>query len=100
MRIQKAGGKVYYGKDHLITAAKLNTPDDIDPEGDERRPQQPATKKLKRKVWMVTIEMPRQFMDAMTADKIRVDDNSLDTESVENAYDDGIGEDDAIRNES
>ena len=98
MRIQKAGGKVYYGKD-LIAPPTKHT-DDIDPEGDERRPQQPATKKLKRKVWMVTIEMPRQFMDAMTADKIRVDDISLDTESVENAYDDGLGEDDAIRNES
>ena len=33
-------------------------------------------------------------MDAMTADKIRVDD--IDTESVENAYDDGLGEDDQL----
>jgi len=98
-RILKVGGKVYYAKDHFITAAKLDTPDDIDPEGDERRPGMPATKKIKRKVWLVTVELPRQFMDTMTTDKIKIDDISLDTESVENAYDDGLGEDDAIRQE-
>ena len=38
MRIIKNGGKVYFAKDTLITVAKLKTPEDVDPEGDERRP--------------------------------------------------------------
>jgi hypothetical protein len=96
-RIIKNGGQVYYAQDTLITAAKLNTPEDSDPAGDPRRPGQPATKKIQRKVWLVTLELPRNFMDSMTTGKIQVDDMSIDTDAVEDAYDDGLGDDDVIQ---
>jgi len=96
-RIMAKGGKVYYEKDELITAAKLITPDDRDPVEDPRRPGQPEAKKIKRPVWKVTLELPRTFLDAMTSDKVKVDDLSIDTETVEDAYDDGLGDEDAIR---
>jgi len=100
MRIVKNGGKVFFAKEKLITAAKLETPDDIDHEGDDRRPGQPAAKKLKRPVWLVTVELPRSFIDAMSSDKVQVDDVSIDTNAVEDAYDDGLGDDDAIRSDN
>ena len=97
MRIIDNGGKVYFEQDELITAAKLRTPDDVEPMGDPRRPGMPAAKKVKRSVWLVTIELPRTFMDAMTANKVQIDDLNIDTDAVESAYDDGLGDDDAIR---
>jgi hypothetical protein len=97
IRIIDNGGKVYYAKDELITAAKLRTPEDIDPNGDPRRPMQPAAKKVKRPIWLVTLELPRTLLDSMDTDKIKVDDISLDTDALEDAYDSGLGDDDAIR---
>lgn len=98
-RLIDNGCKVFYAKDTLITAAKLNTPDDREqmdgPDG--QRPMQPRTKKLKRPVWLITVEMPRNYMDSITTGKIAIDDLSIDTEAVESAYDDNLGDDDAIR---
>lgn len=96
-RITDNGGRVFYAQDELITAAKLVEPEDRDPEGDDRRPNQPAAKKIKRKVWLVTLELPRSFMDSMTTDKIKVDDMAIDTDAVEDAYDDGLGDEDVIQ---
>jgi len=97
MRLIEKGAKVYFAQDELITAAKLKTPDDIDHNGDPRRPNRPAAKKLKRPIWLVTLEIPRQFMDAMSASKLQIDNMEIDTDQVENAYDDGLGDDDAIQ---
>lgn len=96
-RIIAKGGRVYYAKDELITAAKLNTPDDVDPEGDERRPQQPAAKKIKRKVWLVTIELPRTFINSMSGDSLEIDNIDLDSDAIEAGYDDGLGGDNEVR---
>lgn len=99
VRIMDNGGKVYYAKDTLITAAKLNSPEDIDPDGDPRRPDMPAAKKIKRPIWLVTLEIPRNLLDSMDTDKIKVDDISLDQDKLEDAYDDGLGDEDALRSD-
>jgi hypothetical protein len=98
-RILAKGGKVFFAKDELITAAKLVTPDDVADEPDERRPDMPAAKKIKRPIWLVTLELPRNFLDSMTSDKVKIDDLSIDTQTVEDAYDDGLGDDDALRSD-
>ena len=98
-RILAKGGKVFLAKDELITAAKLVTPDDVADEPDERRPDMPAAKKIKRPIWLVTLELPRNFLDSMTSDKVKIDDLSIDTQTVEDAYDDGLGDDDALRSD-
>ena len=36
-------------------------------------------------------------MDGLSAGKIRIDDMSIDSDDVEQAYDEGLGDDDAIR---
>ena len=98
-RIMAKGGKVFFAKDELITAAKLVTPDDVADEPDERRPDMPAAKKIKRPIWLITLELPRNFLDSMTSDKVKIDDLSIDTQTVEDAYDDGLGDDDALRSD-
>lgn len=96
-RIIAKGGRVYYKKDTLITAAKLVEPEDIDTEGDPRRPGQSAAKKLERPVWLVTVELPRAFMDAMSAADLEIDNMAIDTDAVEQAYDDGLDSENAFR---
>lgn len=95
-RILKANGKVFYAKDELISVAKLVTPDDIDPEDDPRRPAQPNVKKIKKPVWLVTLELPRSYIDSVDAQKIQVDDMSIDIDDVEDAQDMGLGDEDVI----
>jgi hypothetical protein len=99
LRLTKNDCKVYYAKDELITAAKLIEPEDSDsPDGaDGRRPGQARAKKLKRPVWLVTLEIPRKFMDGFADAQLGVEDQSIDTDAVEAAYDDGLGDDDAIQ---
>lgn len=98
-RIIKWGGKVFYAKEELITAAKLVSPDDkaMPDTGDDMRPGQGRAKKVKRPIWLVTLELPRETMDKVSTSEKRVDDMSIDTDSVEQAYDDGLGDDDAIQ---
>jgi len=98
-RLIDAGCKVYYAKDEFITAAKLKTPDDVDYEQRGGSDEQPKAKEVKRPVWLITLEIPRQFMDSIVVDKLQVDDMDIDVDSVEQAYDDDLGEDDVIRNQ-
>ena len=78
-RILASGGKVYYAKDKLLTAAKLVTPEDRSDTPDPRRPGMPAAKKVERPVWLVTLEIPRQYMDQMTADRLNNEKAEVDT---------------------
>lgn len=95
-RLVDAGCKVYYAKDKFVTAAKLKTPDDMDyesmgPDGE------PRAKKVERPVWLVTLEIPRQFMDSLVASKVDIDSTDINMDAVEQAYDQGLGDEDAIR---
>jgi hypothetical protein len=96
-RITDWGGRVFYAKDTLITAAKLVTPEDSDgvDGADEMRPGQPRAKKVERKIWLVTLELPRDSMDSMTADQQELVDNTINNDAVEEAYDEDLGENNA-----
>lgn len=93
-RLIKNGCKVYYAKDTLTTAAKLIEPEDseIDPE----RPNKRRAKKILRPVWLVTLEVPRGLIDTVESSRVKVDDMQFDSQSVEQAYDDNLGDDDEI----
>lgn len=96
-RIINWGGRVFYGKDTLVTAGKLVDPDDSDqPDGaDGPRPGQPRAKKIERPVWLVTLELPRDAIDSMVSSKQAIEDSDIDNEAVEAAYDEGLGDNDA-----
>lgn len=96
-RIIAKGGRVYYEKEVLVTAAKLREPEDVDPEGDPRRPHQSAAKKIHKKVWLVTVELPRNFMDTISAADLEIQNMQIDNEAVDQAEEQGLDSDNAFR---
>lgn len=97
-RLLRIGAKVYYVKDQLISAAKLRTPEDSEPvdQKDGRRPGQARAKKVSTDVWLVTIELPRKHLKGVEDAKLRVDDQSVDSDAVEDGIQSGLGDDDVI----
>tara|TARA_B100001057_G_scaffold364681_1_gene367607 strand:- start:10275 stop:10808 length:534 start_codon:yes stop_codon:yes gene_type:complete len=84
MRLIKHGARVFYGKDTFKEPKKIMTPDDLEPTGQDgkRRP-----KRIKRPIWLVTIEMPRQFVNEFDSNKITINGMDIDMSEVEGAYD-------------
>lgn len=99
LRLTDNGCKVYFAKETHISAAKLVEPEDSEQADgmDGQRPGQPRAKRVEKPVWLVTLEIPRTYLNSMSADKIQIDDMSIDVDSVEDAYDEGLGDEDAIR---
>ena len=92
MRLTKNGCKVYFAEEEYITAARLRSPDDsVGQDGaDGKRPGQTRAKRVIKPVWLVTIVMPRKYMNDVEAAKLRVDDQGIDSNAVEQAYTDEI----------
>jgi hypothetical protein len=96
-RLLKHDCKVYYAKDVLITAAKLRTPEDSEPRdsADGKRPGQHRAKTVKKPVWLVTLEIPRKFMETNATAQLANATDNIDSNAVGTAMDDGLGDDDA-----
>jgi hypothetical protein len=85
MRLIKHGCRVFMGKDTFMEPKKIVTPDDlgeIDPKSGKRKPI-----RLKKPVWLVNIEMPRQFVDDFESSKVTINGIDIDLTEVEGAYD-------------
>jgi hypothetical protein len=97
MRLIKNGCKVYYTEEKLVTAAKLRSPDDSEGKdgADGKRPGQTRAKKVIKPIWLVTLVMPRKYLDDVEASKLRVDDQGINSDAVEQAYTDEISSDNA-----
>jgi hypothetical protein len=93
-RLLKHGCKVYYAKDELETAAKLKSPDDSEGQDNasERRPGQTRAKMVKKPIWLVTIVVPRKFMDDIEASKLRIEDQAINSNAVEQANVDAMAQ--------
>jgi len=94
-RLIKHDCKVYYAKDELITAAKLTSPEDSEHTdgADGRRPGQHRAKQVKKPVWLVTLEIPRKFMDELASASLAISNDTVDSSAVQSAVDDGMGDD-------
>ncbi|MDA9992268.1 hypothetical protein N9E03_01150 [bacterium] len=92
MRLTRNGCKVYFAEEEYITAAKLKSPDDSEGQdgADGRRPGQTRAKRVIKPIWLVTVVMPRKYMNDVEAAKLRVDDQGIDSNAVEQAYTDEI----------
>jgi len=92
MRLTRNGCKVYFAEEEYITAAKLRSPNDSEGQdgADGKRPGQTRAKRIIKPVWLVTIVMPRKYMNDVEAAKLRVDDQGIDSNAVEQAYTDEI----------
>ena len=82
-RLLKHDCKVYYAKDVLISAAKLKDP------GGAR------AMKIEKDIWLITLEIPRKFMQELAAASLANANNDADTSAVDSAIADGDGEDNA-----
>ena len=92
MRLTRNGCKVYFAEEEYITAAKLKSPDDSEGQdgADGKRPGQSRAKRVIKPIWLVTIVMQRKYMKDVEAAKLRVDDQGIDSNAVEQAYKDEI----------
>ena len=75
--------KVNYRKAVYITPVKIKTQDDFEINEEGKR----VPKKVKKGVWLIEITMPRRFIDD---DSIAVDNDDIDQDAVEEAYDDNL----------
>jgi len=97
-RLINNGCKVYYAEEELISAAKIKTPDDVaQVDGaDGKRPGQTRAKKIVKPIWLVTVVIPRKHMEDIETNKLRVDDQNIDSDKVEQA---AVDENDDIQPE-
>lgn len=97
-RLIKNGCKVYYAEEELVSAAKIKSPDDIEQTdgADGKRPGQTRAKKVITPIWLVTIVVPRKHMEDIEANKLRVDDQNINSDKVEQA---AVDENDDIQPE-
>ena len=85
LRLIKHGAKVYFKKDTLEEPVKITKPEDLgdpDPETGKIKP-----KRKKTKVWLVTIEIPRDFVDEFDSSKVTINGMDIDLSDVDSAYD-------------
>lgn len=85
LRLIKHGAKVYFKKDELIEPVKITSPDDFgetDPKTGKRKPKKKTTP-----VWLVTIEMPRDFVSEFDSSKVTINGVDIDMSDVDSAYD-------------
>jgi len=86
LRLTKHGCYVFFQKEDYIVSVDIKSPDDLEarPDG-EHKP-----KKVKQKVWLVKIAMPRHFVDEFKSEKININGTEIDMTDVSDAYEQGL----------
>lgn len=86
MRLVKYGCKITYKEDVYRQPTKVLGPEDI-----EAGKDQPKKAKMEEQpVWLVTIMMPRKFVDEAQEGTLRIGDQELDVEDVAAAWDEDL----------
>lgn len=86
LRLIKYGCKVSYKKDFYVEPTKVLSIADIDPQKGQRK----AAKMNRKPVWLVTIEMPRRFVDEAQEGILRIGDVEIDLEDINAAWDEQL----------
>lgn len=87
-RLLQYGCEVAYELDRLEVPIKIKSPYDL-------KPGTKFAKNKKVKVWLVTIVMPRDLIDNIQKGTIELENEQLNLEDIEDAYADGIDEDES-----
>lgn len=85
-RLLEYGCEVRYKKDSLETPRKVSDPMDYKP-----GTKYPRSDKLP--VWLVEITMPKQLMTDIRQGSLELENETLDMQDVEDAYDQGMDDD-------
>jgi hypothetical protein len=74
---------VKYTKDDLVTPLKVKTFDDIETKIGADGQVKHRAKTKSEQVWIVSVKMPRRYVDEFTSEKIQADEDSfVDTDNI------------------
>jgi hypothetical protein len=85
LRLVKHGARVFFKKDVLLEPIKITKPEDFGPNDPKTGKRKPKMKKTK--IWIVTIEMPRDFVSEFESSKITINGVDINLDEVDSAYD-------------
>jgi hypothetical protein len=85
LRLIKHGARVFFKKDTLLEPVKITRPEDLGPTEPRSGKRKPKMKKSD--VWVVTIEMPRDFVSEFESSKITINGIDINLDEVDSAYD-------------
>lgn len=94
LRLIKYGCKVYFGKDTYLEPSRVLSGDDLQGGASSDRKQ---AKILKQPVWLVTIEMPRKFVDEAQDALLQLEDDEINIDDINAAWDENMDADDAAK---
>ena len=94
LRLIKYGCKVYFSKDNLLEPADVHSGDDLRGGLSSERKQ---AKLLKHAVWLVKIEMPRKFVDEAQEAMLQLEDDAIDVEDINQAWDENLEDDSSVK---
>lgn len=89
-RLTELGCELDYKKGILKKPAPVTSRDDLE----DGKP-----KLVKHKIWLVDVWMPRRLVDEFTDDKVKLGDETIDVEELNQAYDDGLDDETNIENQ-
>jgi len=89
LRLLQYGCKVYYKQDTLKVPSRVLGREDLK-QGIEDN--QKKAKILRKPVWLVTIEMPRKFVDEAQDAMLEFEDGAIDIDDINQAYDEELGD--------
>ena len=85
-RLLDYGCEVYYKKDMLSYPVKVKDPNDF-------KPGTKMPKQASAPVWLVEIIIPKKLMQDITRGSVELENESVDAEDIEQAYEPGADED-------
>lgn len=88
LRLLKYDCKVKFGQSHYIEVERVLGPENIQPDVDQNK----KAKSKKLPVWVVTISMPRRFVDDSHEGVFQVSGEEIDISDLQAAWDDEVTE--------
>jgi hypothetical protein len=85
-RLLSYGCEITYKQDTLEYPIKVKSPDDF-------KPGTKVPKLVSKPVWLVTITMPKKLMIDIQQGSIELENETLDTEDIDAAYEQGMDDD-------
>ena len=92
LRLIKYGCKVYYKKDTYLEPSKVLSGKDLKGGLSNERKQ---AKIIEHPVWLVTIEMPRKFVDEAQEAMLQLEDDEINVDDINAAWDENLDNEDA-----
>jgi len=91
LRLIKYGCKVFFKEDTFLVPTKVKGPQDL-------VDQQTRKAKIKKQpVWLVTIKMPRKFVDEAQEAMLQLEDDEINMDDINAAWDENLDFDDASK---